>query len=113
MQMTHTVENTIDNLLQCLYQDTSVLVRWLKDNYLQMNPDKCKLLISKRNKDISLIINKEVIECSNSVKLLGVIIDNKLDFSEHVSKLCKKVSNKLHALARISNYIFFYAFFLS
>ena len=30
-------------------------------------------------------------------------IDNQLDFTEHVSKICKKVSIKLHALARISN----------
>ena len=101
----HTVENTIDSLLPCLYKDTSILIQWFKDNYLQMNPDKCKLLISNRDKDLSLIINNEVIECSKSVKLLGVTIDNKLDFNEHVSKLCKKVSAKLHALARVSNFM--------
>ena len=70
-----------------------------------MNPDKCKLLISKKSNNISLILKNEVIECSKSVKLLGVTIDNNLDFSEHVSKLCKKVSSKLHALARISNFM--------
>ena len=70
-----------------------------------MNPDKCKLLISKRDKDLSLILDNEVIECSNSVKLLGVTIDNGLNFKEHVSKLCKKVSGKLHALARVSNFM--------
>ena len=70
-----------------------------------MNPDKCKLLITNHGKDKSLIIDKEVIECSKSVKLLGVTIDNRLDFNEHVNKLCKKVSSKLHALARISNFI--------
>ena len=99
----YSVETSIESLLQCLYKDTSVLIKWFKDNYLQMNPDKCKLLISNRDKDLSLIIDNEVIECSESVKLLGVIIDNKLDFNEHVSKLCKKVSTKLHALARVSN----------
>ena len=52
-----------------------------------------------------IIINNEVIACSKSVKLLGVTIDNKLDFKEHVTKLCKKASLKIHALARISNYM--------
>ena len=99
----YTIDTTMENILQCLYNDTSVLIKWFKDNYLQMNPDKCKLLISNHDKDISIIINNEIIECSKSVKLLGVTIDNKLDFKEHVSKLCKKVSSKLHALARISN----------
>ena len=35
---------------------------------------------------------------------MGITIDNQLDFTEHVSKICKKVSTKLHALARISNF---------
>ena len=101
----YTIDTSMDSLLQCLYKDTSTLIKWFKDNYLQMNPDKCKLLISNRDKGISLILENEVIECSKSVKLLGITIDNKLDFNEHVSKLCKKVSSKLHALARIANYM--------
>ena len=68
-----------------------------------MNPDKYKLIISNRDKDLSIIIDNDVIECSRSVKLLGVTIDNKLDFNEHISKLCKTVSTKLHDLARVSN----------
>ena len=72
---------------------------------MQLNPDKCKLLISNCEKDISLILDNEVIECSKSVKLLGVSIDNRLNFNEHISNLCKKVSIKLHALARISKFM--------
>ena len=37
-----------------------------------------------------------------SVKLLAITIDNKLDFNERIFKLRKKVSLKLHALARVS-----------
>ena len=77
-------------------------MKWFKDNFLQLNPDKCKLLISNYEKDISLILNNKVIE---SVKLLGVSIDNRLNFNEHVSNLCKKVSTKLHALARVSKFM--------
>ena len=95
----------IDTLLQKLYTNTSLLSRWFKDNFLQMNADKCHLLISNRDKDVSIILENEIIECSSSVKLLGVTIDNKLNFSKHLSKLCKKVSSKLHALARILNYM--------
>ena len=47
----------------------------------------------------------EKITCSQSVKLIGVMIDNKLNFKDHVSKICKKASQKIHALARISNYM--------
>ena len=60
-------------------------------------------LVCDYDKDVSLILENEVIDCSNSVKLSGITIDRKLNFNDHVSKLCKKVSTKLHALARISN----------
>ena len=36
---------------------------------------------------------------------MGIYIDNKLDFDEHISKIYKKVSLKLHALSRISHFL--------
>ena len=50
-------------------------------------------------------IGTEVIQNSSSVKLLGIVIDNKLNFNEHVTKMCKKAIKKLHALSRIANYM--------
>ena len=69
-----------------------------------MNADKCKLLVTNNN-NASINIDNEIILASKSVKLLGITIDNKLNFEEHISKLCKKIGSKLHALARISNYM--------
>ena len=44
------------------------------------------------------------IKNSVSKKLLGVIINNKLDFTEHLNTVYKKVNLKLHALNRISRF---------
>ena len=38
-------------------------------------------------------------------KLLGVTIDSKLNVNLHVIQLCVKASQKVHALARVSNYM--------
>ena len=38
-------------------------------------------------------------------KILGVIIDNKLNFKSHISELCKKASQKIAALSRLSSYL--------
>ena len=46
-----------------------------------------------------------ILEYSNSQKLLGVTIDRKLNFNEHVTNLCDKASKKIQALARIFPYI--------
>ena len=68
-----------------------------------MNAEKCHLLVTKQENDISATIDGHTIPASKSVKLLGVQIDNNLDFSEHVTTICKNVSKKLHALRRISH----------
>ena len=82
-----------------------ILIQWFRDNYLKLNADKCHLLISNHSKDITINVEEELIECESSVKLLGVTLDSKLNFNEHVSNICKKASQKIHALARISNYM--------
>ena len=101
----YSMDTTLDALLNSLEKDSSTLIKWFSDNYFQPNADKCHLLISKHNKNIFINVDEEVIECSSSVKLLGVTIDNNLKFVEHVTKLCKKASQKLHALARIFKYV--------
>ena len=70
-----------------------------------MNAGKCHLLVTNHDADVSVNIDGEIIKGSKSVKLLGLYIDNKLDFNEHISKICKTVSLKLHALTRISPYL--------
>ena len=67
---------------------------------MKSNEDKNFLIITNSDEG-SAKIGNHTIECSKSVKLLGIQIDNKLHFNEHVSNICKKVSMKLHALARV------------
>ena len=38
-------------------------------------------------------------------KLLGVPLDRNLNFKGNVNVICKKVGQKLHALARLANYM--------
>ena len=85
-----------------LQLDAHILLNWFNLNFLKLNPDKCKLLISNKQDDLSINIEGENIVCEKSVKLLGIQIDNQLTFSDHTSNICKKVSLKLHALARVS-----------
>ena len=73
-------------------------------NYPKASPDKSQLLLTLKD-EAFVKIDDTYIKSNSSKKLLGVLIDNKLTFNEHVSKLGKKASNKLHALARISKYM--------
>ena len=99
----HATEAKVDSIIISLQNDASTLMKWFNDNYFRMNTDKCHLLVTNHENDVSINIEGQIIHGSKSVKLLGVCIDNKLDFNEHLSNICKKVGKKLHALRRISN----------
>ena len=62
----------------------------VQKQFFMLNDDKCKLLISNKDSDLSINIEGETIVCEKLVKLLGIKIDNQLTFSEHVSSICKK-----------------------
>ena len=46
-------------------------------------------------------INSIKVEASDDVLLLGITIDKKLTFKQHIENLCRKEQYKLHALRRI------------
>ena len=94
------INSTTDAIIACLEEDTTKLLKWFD---FKMNADKCHLLITNHEVDVSATIGRETIICEKSFKLLGIDIDNKLDFNIHQSKICSKVSSKLHAIARISH----------
>ena len=50
-------------------------------------------------------MNNNEISSSNKEKLLGILLDNKLNFDSHITSLCKKAGQKLSALARINYYL--------
>ena len=54
---------------------------------------------------VTVTIRNSTIDESDYEKLLGVAFDRKLSFRKHVEDVCKKVNQKLHALARLSTYI--------
>ena len=73
-------------------------LEWYKCNYLKPNPDKWQLILSEREPTLLAHAGNKHIFNSNNEKVLGVYFDNKLNFEYHLGKLCKKASQKLHAL---------------
>ena len=62
-------------------------------------------LVTSTSEEVSVKIENENIKNSLQIKLLGMVIDNKLTFETHVENLCKKAGQKLQALAKIVNYM--------
>ena len=71
---------------------------------MRANHDKCHLLLSTQE-EANIQIANTTIKCSQSEKISGIILDNKLKFDKHVENICQKASKKLNPLARVTNYM--------
>ena len=71
---------------------------------MKANAGKCYLLVSSDERCTAKIEDFSI-KNSTEEKLLGVKFDSNLSFESHITSLCKKVSQKLHAVARISHYM--------
>ena len=79
---------------------------FLKDLVLKLENDmKHVLRWFKRNSMLCLDIDGRRVVSSAEVKLLGVTIDHKLSFLQHIKDLRKKSIRKINALQRIRNYM--------
>ena len=98
---------TIDDVIRKLEHDSVALIEWYENNYLKSIPNKWHVLLSNagNQKEFTIIVGNKCISNSSEEKILGVYFDDKLNFHVHLSKLCKRAIRKLHALARISNYM--------
>ena len=80
-------------------------MEWYESNYLKPNPDKWHLFLSEKGVDYFIKMGNEYIYNSTDEKILDVYFENKLYFNTQLKKLCKKASQKIHALARVSTFM--------
>ena len=74
---------------------------------MKANPGKFQFMIrtDRSHHKHKLKINSIKAEASDDVLLLGVTIDKKLTFKQHVENLCRKAQYKLHGLRRIRKFL--------
>ena len=73
-----------------------------------VNSDKFQAIIRNRKEAKAthkLIVDRKEIKTTNSIKLLGINIDDQLKFNEHISVLCSKAAMQLNAFRRLQKYM--------
>ena len=89
---------TIQLSMQADLQSAS---EWFQSNGMGLNVDKClSMWVGSNSEDLPLQLKNRNLQLSSSMKLLGITIDNAVNFHEHVSGLVRKVSNQLQVLKR-------------
>ena len=100
----------LSNILQ---NNINKLINWTQLNHMSLNAQKTKCMYvsarQKRQKMKSdfkpLFIDNKSIEEVDSHKILGVIIDKNLTWTDHVMSLGKRLSNRILQLSKIKKFL--------
>ena len=103
LSFSHSNPSIIKDRLQ---EASSKAIEWFSSNFMKANPSKFQaIILSRYEVSIDFVIAGHQVKSEKSVKLLGVNIDDKLNFNLHVTNICKKAARQINALQRICKYV--------
>ena len=106
-----TFESNMKNLKLILESESKTAISWFQSNKMIVNPGKFQgIIIDKKKQNHTaeyISIDQKSIESSSSIKLSGAHIDDKLNFSLHLTKICRFTSNQLHSLIMLRIFLNF------
>ena len=83
-------------------------IDWFRRNNMIVNPNTFRSMILQRfgNSDVHTFeIDGNKIETTNSFDLLGIHIDNKWTFDDHIFTLCNETSMQLNEIGQLRRYL--------
>ena len=94
----------LDKLISKFKKSLEKLIDWCKFNRLDLNWSKTFFMFVT-NKRVQLpneiVVDGNVVKVIKSFKLLGVTLDNKLNFAEHCSNVKKLINRKIYSIKRL------------
>ena len=76
--------------------DLCIISRWFQANKLSLNVDKTNFVIfhpvNSQKPQLNLFLNGVKIRESSTVKFLGVLLDQHLNWKSHIDNVCSKVA---------------------
>ena len=92
-----------DHLVDSMNTELVKITEWLNINKLSLNVKKTHFIIFKRSKGTILLnntlkINDTAVDMVESTKFLGVVIDQHLNFQQHINYIKSKISRALGIL---------------
>ena len=96
--------------LQCkVNMEVDKVNAWMRSNKLSLNYTKtCYMLLFKKPTDtlnFSITINGKIIKQTNYMKYLGVTLDHKLDWKQHILNLRTSLSRTCGIIYKLRHYV--------
>ena len=98
----------IETVILNLKNDCQNAIQWFTDNGMKANPNKFQfMVISSKPMEPQNIELHGGVSITSEPSVLGVVIDDRLNFDEHINMCCTKAARQLNALAGMSKYLDF------
>ena len=103
----HSCNKNLSVIFQDWVYDLKNVLNRFRINSLKANPKKFQFMVLGRSISDSYVLNIDAMEITSTteVTLLGIFVDNKFTFKNHINELCRKPSCKLHTLHRIRHFL--------
>ena len=106
-QMYSTGKTTMD-IQVSLNREGKNVSDWYESNLLQGNFDKYQAMCmdplnKEKDTDMKITLSNTCVKRGSEMRLLGVTIDEKLNFGTHISEVCKTAARKVGVLMRLRN----------
>ncbi len=102
----HPDDPTIATRISACLTDISC---WMKDHHLQLNLAKTELLVVSANPSLqhnfTFQLGSSTITSSKTARNLGVVIDDKLNFSDHIAKTARSGRFALYNIRKIRPFL--------
>ena len=92
----YTFGDNLKKIKDSLRNSFDTVHQWFYENYMVLNEGKCHFMcLGNNTENETFLFHNILLENSKEQKILGVIIDNELDFKSHIIELCKRLLRKL------------------
>jgi len=97
-------DNELSKVEETINNDLISTDIWFARNSMKRNISKYQVMVLGKNKgtdDSVFKCEESQLPISNKMELLGVTINEKLNFEKHIAKICRKVSQQIAVLKRM------------
>ena len=103
----YTSDKRVSTIIDSLSHEVTILSKWFYDNFMVLNTYKCSFMLLGVDDSLqtNLVCGDKILKNTKQEKVLGVKLDNKLNFATSLLNITKNASKKCHALTRVQTYM--------
>ena len=104
------INKSLKKIVSYVNHDLALITDWLRANKISLNTNKTKILIYKPKtmkiyKKLNFRISGQKIEISDTIKYLGLHLQDTLEWENHLKVIIKKLQRAIGLLSKIRHYV--------